>query len=133
MVERARARIGHTRSSGPQRVEAGHVRRWCEAIGDHNPRWEREAPPTFLAAMGAETLELPEALAYGRGWLNGGDRFEHREPVLIGDLLSSEMKLVDVYEKQGASGSLLFIVTETTFLNQHGRVVATVRGTRIRR
>ena len=114
-------------------VEDGHLRRWCEAIGDMNPRWQTEAPPTFLAALGAETLEFPEAMAYGSGWLNAGDRFEHREVVRAGDTLTSTTTLVDVYEKQGSAGPMLFLVTETRFQDQRGRHVATVTGTRIRR
>jgi len=41
--------------------------------------------------------------------------------------------LADAYEKQGSSGSLLFLVFDTEFSNQHGRVAARIRGTRIRR
>jgi len=133
LVNGARARIGFSRSGSGRPVEAGHLRRWCEAIGDDNPRWRDEAPPTFLAAMGAETLELPEVLAYGVGWLNGGDRFEQLEPVRVGDVLVSMMTLVDVYEKQGSQFPMLFVITETEFKNQHGRLVAKVRGTRLRR
>ncbi len=132
-AEKAHTRIGF---AGPERksaVEAGHLRRWCEAIGDPNPRWREEAPPTFLAALGAETLEFPEALAYGSGWLNGGDRFEYREPVRAGDTVTCRTTLSDVYEKEGSAGPMLFLVTETRFHNQHGRHVGTVTGTRIRR
>ncbi len=114
-------------------VEAGHLRRWCEAIGDTNPRWQSEVPPTFLAALGAETLEFPEAMAYGSGWLNAGDRFELKEPVCAGDTVTARTTLIDAYEKQGSAGSMLFLVTETHIENQHGRHVATVTGTRIRR
>lgn len=114
-------------------MEAGHLRRFCEAIGDDNPRWRVEAPPTFLVALSSETLDLPEAMAYGKGWLNGGDHFRYQEPVRAGDIISSVTRLTDVFEKQGGSGSMLFLVSETTLRNQHGRVVATITGTRIRR
>ena len=72
-------------------------------------------------------------LEYGIGWLNGGDAFEYLEPVRPGDTVTSRMVLEDAYEKQGASGSLLFLVFGTEYTNQHGRVAARVRGTRIRR
>jgi len=42
-------------------------------------------------------------------------------------------KVADVYEKTGGSGSLLFIIFETEYVNQHRRTVATLRGTMIRR
>ena len=133
LVERAKARIGTEGGRRQNLVEAGHLRRFCEAIGDPNPRWLSEAPPTFLVAISSETLDLPEALAYGRGWLNGGDHFRYREAVRPGDTIASVTRLTDVFEKQGASGPMLFLVSETTLTNQQGRVVATITGTRIRR
>ena len=133
LVEQVRKRIGW--SSEPQKsvVEAGHVRRFCEAIGDDDPRWREEAPPTFVVALGAETPQIPEVLAYGKGWLNGGDRFEYLEPVWIGDEIESRTVLVDAYEKQGGSGNLLFLIFDTEYRNQDGRIAVRVRGTRIRR
>jgi N-terminal half of MaoC dehydratase len=133
LVERVKARIGWQGEEQVTVVEAGHVRRFCEAIGDDDPRWREEAPPTFVVALGAETPQIPEALEYGRGWLNGGDRFEYLEPVLIGDRITTRTVLTDAYEKTGSSGSLLFLVFDTEYVNQHGRVAVRVRGTRIRR
>ena len=133
LVESARARIGTESGRRETVVESGHLRRFCEAIGDANPRWQTEAPSTFLVAISSETLDLPEALAYGKGWLNGGDRFRYAEPVRPGDTIAAVTRLTDVFEKQGASGPMLFLMTETTLTNQHGRVVATITGTRIRR
>ena len=133
IVDRLKAKVGWTGGERVATVEAGHVHRFCEAIGDDDPRWHEEAPPTFVVALGSETPPLAEALKYGRGWLNGGDAFEYLEPVRIGDTITSHTSLVDVYEKQGGSGGLLFLITETEYVNQHGRVAVRVRGTRIRR
>ena len=133
LVERIRARIGWQGEGRKSVVEPGHVRSFCEAIGDPDPRWLEEAPPTFVVAFGTETPPIPEALEYGKGWLNGGDRFEYLEPIRIGDEIESRTVLVDAYEKQGSSGNLLFLVFETEFQNQNGRTAVRVRGTRIRR
>ncbi len=114
-------------------VEAGHLRRFAEAIGDPNPRWLKEAPPTFLVALAPASYHVPEAEEYGRGWLNGGNRFQYMEPVQVGDEITATTRMADAYEKAGSSGSLLFIIFETTFENEHGRVVAKLRGTAIRR
>ena len=133
-LERIRARIGWEGPPHTALVEAGHVRRFCEAIGDDNPRWLEEVPPTFLVALGrAETPDVPGVLDYGRGWLNGGDRFEYLEPVRIGDRVTATVTLREAYEKDGRTGRMLFLVFETTYSNQHGRVVMRNRGTRIRR
>jgi len=48
-------------------------------------------------------------------------------------VITSTSKIAEVYEKSGSSGSLLFIVFETAYVNQHGATVARVRGTAIRR
>jgi N-terminal half of MaoC dehydratase len=133
LVAHVRASIGWQTEASKSVVEEGHVRRFCEAIGDDNPRWRHEVPPTFVVALASETPQIPEALAYGKGWLNGGDRFEYLEPIRIGDEIQSRTVLVDAYEKQGSSGSLLFLVFETEFQNQDGRTAVRVRGTRIRR
>ena len=133
VVERLRARIGVAGPSTEAVVEAGHVRRFAEAIGDANPRWAKEAPPTFLVALAPASLHLAEAEEYGKGWLNGGNRFEYFAPVRIGDRITASGRVAEVYEKPGSSGNLLFIVFETDYVNQDRVLVARLRGTAIRR
>ena len=133
LLAQVKARIGWQSEASKAVVEEGHVRRFCEAIGDDNPRWREEVPPTFVVALASDTPQIPEALAYGKGWLNGGDRFEYLEPIRIGDEIQSRTVLVDAYEKRGSSGNLLFLIFETEFQNRDGRTAVRVRGTRIRR
>ncbi len=133
VLERLRSRIGVDREPVRAVVEAGHLRRFAEAIGDPNPRWLEQAPPTFLVALAPASYHVPEAEEYGRGWLNGGNRFEYMEPVKVGDEITATTRMADAYEKAGSSGSLLFIIFETSFANQHGQTVARLRGTAIRR
>ncbi|TMF29350.1 MAG: MaoC family dehydratase, partial [Chloroflexi bacterium] len=94
-IERLKTRIGVDGPEVTAPVEAGHVRRFVEAIGDPNPRWTKEAPPTFLVALAPVSLHLADAEAYGQGWLNGGNRFEHFAPVMIGDQVTSKGRVVD--------------------------------------
>jgi acyl dehydratase len=133
VVDRLRARIGVAAPPSETLIEAGHLKRFALAIGDPNPRWLEEAPPTFLVAVAPASVHLAEAEEYGQGWLNGGNRFEHFEAVRAGDRITATGRVADVYEKAGASGSLLFIVFETEYVNQHGRTVARLLGTAIRR
>ena len=133
VVDRLRSRIGVDGPAVTAPVEAGHVRRFVEAIGDANPRWREEAPPTFLVALAPASIHLAEADEYGRGWLNGGNRFEYFAPVRIGDEITAIGRVAEVYEKEGSTGNLLFIVFETEYRNQRGELTARLRGTMIRR
>jgi hypothetical protein len=133
VVDRLRARIGKAGPPSEAIVESGHLKRFAQAIGDPNPRWTKEAPPTFLVALAPASIHLEEAEEYGKGWLNGGNRFEYFEPVKVGDRITATGRVADVYEKTGGSGSLLFIIFETDYVNQDGRTVARLRGTAIRR
>jgi hypothetical protein len=133
IVDRLKARVGVPAPAISAPVEAGHLKRFVDAIGDPNPRWLNQAPPTFLVALVPVSMHLPEAEEYGKGWLNGGNRFEHMESVMVGDRITATGRVVDVYEKTGSSGSMLFIIFETEYVNQRGRTVARVRGTAIRR
>ncbi len=133
LLERVRAKVGW---EGPERsstVEAGHVRRFCEAVGEDPARWTEAVPPTFLVTLWTETPQIPEVLEYGRGWLNGGDRFSYLEPVRVGDIILSKTVLRDAYEKRGSTGALLFLEFETEYRRPGGAVVARLLGTRIRR
>ena len=133
IVDRLRSRIGQDGPVTEAMVEVGHLKRFVEAIGDPNPRWAEEAPPTFLVALAPASVHLADAEEYGKGWLNGGNRFEYFEPVKVGDRIKATGRVADVYEKTGSSGSLLFIIFETDYVNQEGHLVARLRGTAIRR
>ena len=133
VVDRIKAHIGKTQEPVTATVEAGHLKRFAESIGDPNPRWLEEAPPTFLVAIAPTSYHLDEAEQYGKGWLNGGNRFEYFAPVFIGDRITATGHVAHVYEKSGSSGNLLFIIFETRYVNQDAVVVARLRGTMIRR
>jgi acyl dehydratase len=61
--------------------------------------------------------------------LNGGTDLEYYEPICAGDVLTSTSKIADILERSGSMGPMLFIIGETTYKNQEGRVVAKFRGT----
>ena len=133
VIDRIKTRIGVEGPPITSTVEAGHVRRFVEAIGDPNPRWKKEVPPTFLVALAPVSLHMQDAEEYGKGWLNGGNKFEYFVSVMVGDQITSRQRVSDVYDKAGASGDLLFIVFETDYSNQRGELVARLTGTLIRR
>ena len=127
-------------------VEKGHIRRFAEAVGDPNPLWQDEAyarksrygsiisPPMFLQDEGKNKFadRLMEIISPDHGFLNGGVDIDYYEPMIPGDTITTRPKLADLYEKQGKTGKLLFMVVEVTFTNQRGKLVAISHNTFIR-
>ena len=63
----------------------------------------------------------------------GGEDWDFLEPVLAGDTITSETRLKSLDEKSGSSGAFVLQMTETTYTNQHGRLVARAIGRSIAR
>jgi acyl dehydratase len=134
--------------------------RFAYAADDLNPIYFDEAaakaagyracviPPTFLGwaigGFGPLTALRPDGL-YGAGsdarriTLNvkrsmaGGDEWDILAPVYGGDTITAETRLKSLEEKEGGSGPFVLQVTETTYTNQHGEVVARARSSGIAR
>jgi acyl dehydratase len=139
-------------------VTAAASQRFALAADDLNPIYfdevaAREAgyegivvPPTFLGwALGAfrPITELrPDGLYKSGGRrinLNvarvmfGGDEWDFLEPIYAGDTITAVTRLKSLEQKEGGSGPFVLQSTETTYTNQHGRVVARARGLSIAR
>ncbi len=63
--------------------------------------------------------------------LNGGTDIEYFDTVCAGDVLTATSKLADLSEREGRLGPMLVTVTESTYRNHDGKVVARARGTGI--
>ena len=85
---------------------------------DFNPfAWTRCTPPDtypWMRGMGTEP---------GRCGLNGGQRNRYFAPIRPGDVITSVVRLVDAYEKQGRLGTMMFLVDEARWTNQRGELV----------
>jgi acyl dehydratase len=84
------------------------------------------ALPTFLTAQGAQPLTPPEMECTGLG-INAGYECLFYGVIYPGDTLTYSTCLSDLYEKTGRSGTMRFVVRETTVTNQHGDLVAVLR------
>ena len=88
-----------------------------------------ESDPTFGGRRGGGGFRSPYPLV-----LNGGTDIEYTgEQICAGDTLTSATALASLNERwSGALGvPMLIQVSETTYTNQHGTVVAISRGTGI--
>ena len=99
------------------------------------------APPTFVghAVVEGGTLDdlREDGLWRDRGGtpirlhvsrtMFGGEEWEFRAPVLVGDTITAQRRLGAVEEKDGRSGPFVLLHYETTFTNQRDEVVAISR------
>lgn len=126
-------------------VDANDIRRWAQSI------WYPEPPPPDLFDVAAAATGPwrglvaprdfnpyawhpdfhPEAYPWMRGMgnvpgrrgLNGGQRTWYGRPIRPGDVISSEITLVDAYEKEGRLGTMLFLTDSARWTNQSDEFV----------
>ena len=130
--------IGLTGKPYVVEVEKGHIRRFAEAIGDPNPLYRDDeyakskgyegiiAPPTFPMAVGSEGGDIPVELDTRR-MLHGEQEFIYERPIIAGDKLTCQMKVADLYEKEGKSGTMQFLILDTEMKDENGDIVVTSR------
>jgi acyl dehydratase len=133
-------------------VSRREAQRYARAVGDLAPIYFDEeaaraagydglvAPPTFVGHAVVEGGVLADLREDGL-WMDrgrkvrlgvsrsmfGGEEWEFRHPVLVGDTITAQRRLGAVEEKAGSSGPFVLLHYETTFTNQHDEVVAVSR------
>jgi len=142
-------------------VLARDIRRYALAIDDSNPIYFDEnaskrgkyggltAPPVYVtwavgvpgAEKGVKDLgedglasfigvpEIPDV--WSLGWVRGGDEFEFFKPVYVNDRVTVKGRIVEMKEKDGKSGKLVFVTSEFLYTNQKGELLTKHRVTMI--
>jgi len=146
ITDEMRNAIGVESEPSVYEIEKEPIRRWAESIGDPNPLYRDEA---YAKSKGYRSLVAPPAFmgqyAFPVKWgrpkatfkrpfvrnLNGGSEYEFHKDICAGDVISATTKVTDIRERDGRMGKMLIIVSETTYTNQNGEVVAKSRGTGI--
>jgi acyl dehydratase len=150
--------IGKSTGTQRVAVERQPVSNFAKAVKDSNPVYHDSeaakaagfaaipAPPTFSFAMSGWGLypELQKGLpkvegnpmfeiigklqAKGGLVLHGEQEFEYHRPIVSGDTLVGEGKVVDAYEKDTGSAVMTFVVSETVWKDDRtGEPVVTTR------
>ncbi len=129
-ADKFRPFIGRASTPVKNEVEKGAIRKFAEAIGDPNPLYRDEqyaagtryghivAPPTFSRTFDYGVIpdfELPVA-----GLIHGSQEFNYKKPICAGDVVYCANKLLDVFEKSGSLGTMVFLVFEQTVADEAG-------------
>jgi acyl dehydratase len=134
-----RSILGQEYRAGPYQVTKEMIRDFCAAVGETSPLYTDEkaaqaaghasviAPPTMCTIL-VRGVSLPDiSLKFGSMRMHAGQVVQPLLPILAGDSLEARSHLKDVYPKTGRSGTMVFIVWETDFVNQRGEVAAEVQ------
>ena len=123
-------------------IERGAVAKFARAIGDDSVVYTDEeaaseteagglvAPPTFLRLLRPGPHRATYEMPY-RNVLDGGSQYRYHVPIRVGDTITVTNTLVEMFEKAGRMGLMLFRVHELRYVNQHGELAATQRTTSI--
>lgn len=131
-------------------VERVKVKELVEAIGDSNPIYrEREAamaqgyrdtpcPPTFGTLAMQEFcggyFRALEALGISLSKvLHGEEEYEYLDDIYPGDVLTCQMIVDSIVEKETKSGVMDLVTLRTVFTNQDGKEVLRARSVIIER
>ncbi len=128
-------------------VEAGRLQFFAKATGQADPVYSDEAaaraaghpalpvPPTFLfclemASPDPSAIRNLLGLDYTR-LLHGEQAFTYHAMAYAGDVLHFSQRIEDIYDKK--NGALEFVVRKTQVTNQHGVLIAELRGVTVLR
>ena len=148
MANSVRGQVYGETTSPP--VAAVDVRRWAMAIywPEKPPRlyWDTayatksrwgcmvapaEFNPFAWPVEGAYQLPAWPEIFHAELSFSAGNEAEYFLPIRIGDVISGTSSIVDVCEKQGRSGDLIFVVAESHLSNQRGDLVKSLRHPRV--
>jgi acyl dehydratase len=140
--------IGQPTGASRVRIERGPVSFFASALKDANPVYsdpaaakaagfaDLPAPPTFSFAMqhmgkvgetqppdpakGRHPMNevMGKLMANGGIVLHGEQDFVFHRPIVVGDVLVSEGKIADIYEKEAKGKTMTFIVMETLWRDE---------------
>lgn len=135
-----------TTFTAPDPVGQAFIRQFALSVGDMNPHYVDQsfaekskyggiiAPPTMVC----ETMYYHDGSVDEAGGpanrftlvsmgteIRGGNDYTFHQPMRPDDVLTARWKAKEVYEKQGRTGRLLFLVYEIRYTNQRGELLAT--------
>ncbi len=147
ITDEIRSSIGASESFGPIEVTRREIVKYAVATEQRLGRIKRgdEAPPMFLFGVLRPILEASQLGEDGLAGdpllpelplqrvMAGGTKMRYLRAVRPGDVLVATRTLVELYEKAGRLGPLIFVVYELRIATQSGELIAEETQTRIAR
>jgi acyl dehydratase len=95
--------------TAPYAISAAKIAEFARALGDDNPAYAGAsaiAPPTFAAVIAApawqQMFDDPELELELAAIVHGDQRFDYREPLRAGDVVSATLTIDKVRERAGS-------------------------------
>ena len=113
-----RALVGRKHGPYRVRVEQGAIEKFADAIGDDNPAYrgpDAVAPPTFPTTFRPKDAYPDLPLDFGDVGLHASQVYEVERPIRASDELDVSFTIVDITEKSGRTGDLVFVEREYEF------------------
>jgi acyl dehydratase len=119
------------------KVDKEAIRKFATVLGDGNPLWTNEAyalksrhgglvaMPTYMSCLNPfhHGVAKPAAYANFPVRASAGDEAQFYNPIRPGDVITVTERFIDLYEKSGKKGKILYFVDERTYTNQKGELV----------
>jgi acyl dehydratase len=157
ITEELRGWIGReARYDAPEELGRAGIRLFALACQDENPLYQDEAvaaasrhggviaPPTLVCETNQPYRQPADETGYfghvwdfpppiaGRNFMRGGNEYEFHQPVRPDDRVCVTWRVLDIAERETrGGGTLIFVVSEARYTNQHGALLAVNRETTI--
>lgn len=110
-------------------LEKGLISKFTEAVGDDSQRWQTEAPPSLITALGFDKVYELLASSEKVAVLHGATEVEFHSPAKMGDTVTMKAKIASARERRTATGVTVFVNFDICYTNQRGEPVANCRQT----
>jgi len=139
-----RSVIGVDVEVGTHEVSREQMIAYAKAVGETDPLYLDEeaakagpygiiiAPPLFYNMLSLQP-GLDPKVKFGTSGFDAGQHAEFFEPMRAGDTISAKTQVADVYAKTGRTGTMVFTVRRTTYINQKGEKTVVVDRISVRR
>ncbi len=121
--------IGHQFDDYAVVIEAGPTKFFRSVVGSDATGPDQDIiPPTYLFSLWLDPVQFSDAIDLvgidRYKVLHGEQSFSYLIPIRIGDRITFQTRITDIYSKK--NGALWFMKRETRVLNQHGDMAATL-------